>query len=44
MENMNKYQLKHYTPKSNLQIVEWTNKISIAGDTYSEIASHKLNL
>ena len=35
---------KQNTPKYNLQIEEWTNEISIAGETYSEIARQKFTL
>ena len=36
--------LKHDTYKSNLQIAEWMNEISIAGETYSEIVRQKFTL
>ena len=35
MDNTKKSQFKSDTPKSNLQIAEWTNEISIYGQTYS---------
>ena len=35
MENMNMSQFKHDIPRSNLNIVEWMNEISISGETYS---------
>ena len=35
MENTNISHLKHEIPKDNLQIAEWTNDISIAGEIYS---------
>ena len=34
LENMKMSHFKHDIPKSNLQISEWTNKISITGETY----------
>ena len=44
LENMKKYHIKHDIPKSNHQILEWMNEISITGETYSEIARHKFTL
>ena len=38
------YHFKYDIPKANLQIAEWMNSISIAGETYSEIARHKFTL
>ena len=35
---------KHEIPKANLQIAEWMNEISIAGETYSEIVRQKFTL
>ena len=35
---------KHVTPKSNMQIAEWMNEISIAGENYSEIARQQFTL
>ena len=37
-------QLKHDTPKSNLNILEWMNEIPIYGETYSEIPRHQFTL
>ena len=38
------YQFRHDITKANLQIEEWTNKISIAGEIYSEILRQQLLL
>ena len=37
-------QFKHDNPKSNLQIAEWMNKISISGENYSEIVRQQFKL
>ena len=44
LENTNIPEFKYDIPKANLNITECMNEISIDGETYSEIASHKLNL
>ena len=38
------YWFKHNIPRSNLQIAEWTNKTSIARESYANIARQKFNL
>ena len=38
------YKFKHDIPRYNLKIAEWMNKISITGETYSEILSQTFNL
>ena len=43
METMKTSQLKHDIPRSNLQIAEWMNYISIYVETYSEIARQKFS-
>ena len=35
LETMNIYQFKYDMPRGNIQIAEWMNEISIAGETYS---------
>ena len=37
LENMKMYYFEHEIPNFNLQVAEWTNKISISGGKYSEI-------
>ena len=44
LESTKMSHLKHDIPKTNLQIAEWTNEISIAGETYPEIVRQKFNL
>ena len=44
LENMKMFHLKHETSKANLQISEWMNEISNAGETYSKIVRQKFNL
>ena len=44
LENTKMSHLKYDIPKSNLQIAEWTNEISIAGETNLEIVRQKFNL
>ena len=43
-EKMKMYHFKHEIPKANLQITECMDEISIAGETYSEIARQKFTL
>ena len=44
LEIMKMYQLKNDTPRANLQISEWMNKIPISGETYSYIVRRKFKL
>ena len=44
METIITYHFKYDTHKSNLQISKWMKKISIYGETYSEIVRQKFNL
>ena len=44
LETMKLSQFKHDTLKEKLQIAEWMNEISNAGETYFDILRQKFNL
>ena len=44
LKTMRMFHLNNDTPKANLYIAEWMNKISISGETCSEILRQKFNL
>ena len=44
LETMKLFQFKHVIPKENIQISEWTNDISIEGETYSDMTRKQFNL
>ena len=44
LETTKLFQFKYDIHKENIQIEEWTNKISTAGETYSNIARQQFNL